>query len=267
MRNKVLLRNVVTGIFLIVFNGAIAQTLTTPVSDSVQIKKSGAEQIRKARKNTISFNITNPSIIAPKFLTVGYERILKNNQSFMVQTGSFSIPRFIESLSDSLGINSKYRDRGFHLSVDYRFYLKNENKYEAPRGVYLGAYYAYNFLNRNVDWVFEGEKLKSTVNTDFNVGIHAIGVEIGYQFVFWDRMSVDLILAGPGIGFYDVKAKLNTSLNSDEQSEFFDELDEYLSNNFPGYQGFFDSGEFKRNGSFNTLELAYRYSVRIGYRF
>lgn len=144
MRNKVLLRNVVTGIFLIVFNGTIAQTLTTPVSDSVQINKSGAEQIRKARKNTISFNITNPSIIAPKFITVGYERILKNNQSFMVQMGSFSIPRFTQSISDSLGLNTDYKDKGFHASIDYRFYLKKENKYSAPRGVYIGPYYAYN---------------------------------------------------------------------------------------------------------------------------
>lgn len=185
----------------------------------------------------------------------------------MVQAGSFSIPSFTESIADSLSLNTDYKDRGFHISADYRFYLKKENKYDAPRGVYLGPYYAYNFLNREIDWILDGENFNGTVNTNLKLNVHAIGLEIGYQFVFWDRMSVDLILAGPGLGFYNLKTVLNTTMSADEESEFFGKLNEYLQTHLPGYEGIIDVGEFKRTGSFDTVDIAFRYSVRLGYRF
>ncbi len=268
MKNRIIIQNLLVAFLSVVFLNVFAQekTITDTVSISVN-QLLNPEPAKKLKRNTISVNITNPSLISTKFLTVGYERILTSNQSFMVQMGSFSIPRFTQSLSDSLGLNTDYKDKGFHASVDYRFYLKKQNKYSAPRGVYIGPYYAYNYLNREVNWILDGTNFNGNVNTNFKLNIHAIGFQMGYQFVFWDRLSLDLILAGPGLGVYNLKTELNTTLSPDEESEFFDKLNQYLEDHLPGYDKVIDAGEFKRTGNFNTVDVAYRYSMRIGYRF
>jgi hypothetical protein len=237
----------------------IQTTMANPDSETLQAKK--------VRKNTIMVNVTNPSFISLKFFTVGYERVLTNNQSFTVSAGSFSIPQFTEELMDSLGINSDYKDKGFHFSADYRFYLKKYNKFDPPLGLYIGPYYAYNSLKREVNWYLDYSSFSGDVLTDIKLNINTVGFEMGYQFIFWDRMTVDMILFGPGFGTYKLETILKTNLTPDEESEFFDKLNNYFEEHIPGYDKVIDSGEFKRNGSYKTWDLGYRYSVRVGFRF
>lgn len=240
-------------------------------TDSVQVvlelNDPEIQKEKKVRKNTIFMNVTNPSLISDKFLTFGYERMLPNNQSFSVAIGSFSYPRFISDVADSLGLHHDYSDKGFHFSGDYRFYLKSLNKNDAPRGVYIGPYYAYNHNNRGVDWYLDGENFNGVVSTDMKLNIHTIGFELGYQFVFWDRLSVDMILFGPGFGSYKLNTKITTTLTPDQESEFFQRLNDYLEENVPGYDLVIEPGEASRNGSFNVWDLGYRYSIRVGFRF
>lgn len=220
---------------------------------------------KKVRKNTILINLSNPMLISDQFQIIGYERVLPNNQSFTVNVGKFSIPKFTGDLADSLGLNTDYKDKGFHFSTDYRFYLKKENKYAAPRGVYLAPYYTYNHLNRENSWNIDGRIDEVYTNIKFN--IHTIGAELGYQFVFWDRMALDLILMGPGFGFYSVKAKVGTNLSQEDESILFDKLNEILADRIPGYDRVIEAGEFSKKGTYNTEGIGFRYLVRVGYRF
>ena len=258
---------VICSLFSTVFFPVYGQEMSK--SDSVvktmSAKISAAVKEKKVRKNTILINITNPLLISNKFQIIGYERILPNNQSFTVNVGMFSIPKFSGALADSLGLNTDYKDKGFHFSTDYRFYLKKENKYAAPRGVYLAPYYTYNHLNRENSWHVDGRI--EEIYTNLNLNIHTLGAELGYQFVFWDRMALDLILIGPGFGFYGVKAKLGTNLDQSEESEFFDKLNEILADKIPGYDKVIEAGEFSKKGTYNTEGVGFRYVVRIGYRF
>jgi len=219
----------------------------------------------KVRKNSIMINLSNPMLISDRFQIIGYERILPNNQSFTLNIGRFSIPKFTGDLADSLGLNSEDKDKGFHFSTDYRFYLKKENKYAAPRGVYLAPYYTYNHLNRENSWHVDGHI--EEVYTNLKLNIHTIGAELGYQFVFWDRVALDLILMGPGIGFYSVKAEVGTDMDPDKQSEFFDKLNEILADKIPGYDKVIEAGEFSKNGTYNVESIGFRYLIRVGYRF
>jgi len=230
--------------------------------DTLQIKTQ-----KKELKNTVLINVTNPILISSNFFTVTYERILPNSQSFSISTGSFSIPRFLNSNVDSLGIKTSKSDKGFHISGDYRFYLKKLNKYGAPRGVYIGPYYAYNHLSRGTTWNMDGATFQGNVNSDIKINIHTLGFELGYQFVFWNRLAVDLILLGPGYGNYNIKAILNTSLTPDQESEFFKKLNDYLQEKIPGFEQVIDPGEFNRKGTFDTWTLGYRYTIRVGLRF
>jgi hypothetical protein len=223
--------------------------------------------IKPSFKNTIRFNLTNPLIFGAKSLIFGFERQLKNNQSFSINIGQASFPKLIFSNTDSMQLAPTSTDKGFNISGDYRFYLQKQNKYAAPRGVYIGPYYSYNYFNRTNNWTLNSENYQGDVITDMTLNIHTVGFEIGYQFVFWDRMSLDMILAGPGFASYSIKTKLGTSLDPDEENKFFEALNDYLSEKFPGYDQVIDAGEYKRTGSTKTTDLGYRYMIMIGYRF
>lgn len=217
------------------------------------------------RKNTLSLNITNPILLSLQFQSISYERILRNNQSFSLAIGKFSLPKFGEDLADSLGMNTDYKDKGFHFGIDYRFYLKKENKYAAPRGIYIGPFYTYNHLNRKNSWYVDG--VLDEIYTNLKLKIQTIGVELGYQFVFWDRMSVDMILLGPGVGIYQLKTEIGTSMDPEEEEEFFEKLNELLADKIPGYNNIIKPGDFKKTGNFNTVDVGFRYVVRVGFRF
>lgn len=245
------------------YSQEVQQSDSLKINDKSLVQNSKPE--KKVRKNSILINISNPMLISSSFQMIGYERILPNNQSFTVNLGTFSIPKFIGSLSDSLGLNKNYKDKGFHFSADYRFYLKKENKYSAPRGVYLAPYYTYNHLNRENSWNVEGKIDEVYTNLKFN--IHTIGAELGYQFIFWDRVALDLILLGPGFGFYSVKAEVGTTLDPDIERELFQKLNEILADRIPGYDKIIEPGEFRKDGTYNTEGIGFRYVVRVGYRF
>jgi hypothetical protein len=80
-------------------------------------------------------------------------------------------------------------------------------------------------------------------------------------------MAVDMIMMGPGIGFYNIKAKMGNSMDPANEAEFFQKLNDLLADRIPGYDKVIEPGTFSRNGSYNTVDVGFRYVVRIGYRF
>lgn len=220
------------------------------------------------RKNTVYVNLTNPLIFGDKAFIVGYERTIGKHQSFTFNIGRMSLPAFGSgSNSDSLKLQKNSNDKGFHISADYRFYLAKENKYEAPRGVYIGPFYSFNSFSRSNQWVLNSEDFDGNVNSDLSLSFHTIGAELGYQFIFWKRVALDFVLLGPGLGMYKIKADLNTTLSPDEESLFFEKLNGYLGDKIPGYNLVIKEGEFQKNGSVNTTTAGFRYMINIGFRF
>jgi hypothetical protein len=223
----------------------------------------------KEFKNTFRFNLTNPIIFGNKSIIFGYERVLNNNQSFSINIGQTGFPKLGIVSSEDLKVESILKESGFHISGDYRFYLSKENKYHAPRGVYIGPYYGYNYFDKKHSW-----KLNSTtsgfdgnVNSDLSLRIQTFGVEMGYQFIFWKRIALDFILIGPGVGIYSLQAKLDTDLSQEDATLFFEKLNDALADKFPGYNATIGEDEFKKKGTKNTTTLGYRYVIQLGYRF
>ena len=235
----------------------------------LSIPASFAQQDTSKIKNTVRINITNPLIFGDKAVVLGYERVLKNNRSFSVNLGRASYPKMISVNTDSLGIDlhNTSKDKGLNISGDYRFYLKKENKYPAPRGVYFGAFYSYNYFNRTNTWTLNTEGFQGDLETAFRFNIHTIGLEMGYQFVFWDRVAVDMILIGPGVATYKFEVNFDTSLDPDDQAEIYQKLDDYLSEKFPGYDVVIDGDGFRTSGYESTTGLGFRYMIMVGYRF
>jgi hypothetical protein len=226
------------------------------------------EKGKKNLKNTLRINITNPLIFGERSIILGYERTIGKHQSFSLNLGQFSLPKLFSINTDSItGLTKKINSKGFSMSGDYRFYLANENKYNSPRGVYIGPYFSFNKFNRSFELSANTAAFTGDFNADLSLRIATLGFQLGYQFVFRNRLTLDMILFGPGISSYKVKAVLSTSLDPDQEAEVFKKINEVLKDKIPGYSLVAQSGTFEKTGSGNTTSAGYRYVVMVGFRF
>lgn len=221
----------------------------------------------RQRKNTLRFNVTNPFIFGDKALIFGYERTIGNHQSISVNFGRAYYPQITSGPSDSIQLGRETKDNGINISFDYRFYLHKENKYPAPRGVYIGPYYSYNHFTRTNDWILNTADFKGDVKSNFAFDIHTVGFELGYQFVFWDRVSLDMILFGPGIASYKITTRFDTTLSSEDLDLLYSKVENYLETRFPGYEFIRPPGEQTYQGTMKTTGAGFRYMVMVGFRF
>lgn len=223
----------------------------------------------KNRKNSIKVNITNPMIFGEDCYVIGYERTIGKHQSFSVNVGRFAMPRLFSIGTDSIKqINkSTSTSLGLSLSGDYRFYLSKENKYNSPHGIYIGPYFARNSFTRNFELEANTGKFTGQLDADLKLGITTVGFQLGYQFVFWDRLSLDMVLFGPGLSAYKIKTSLSTTLDAELESELFQKINDALAEKIPGYDLVINPGEFVKTGSYNTTNAGYRYVIMLGFRF
>ncbi len=224
---------------------------------------------KKSYKNIVRYNLSGALLFgADKYVIFGYERVVNPHQSFSVNFGTVGLPKFVSINTDSFSIQKDLKNNGFNVSADYRFYLANENRYSAPHGVYIGPYVSYNHFDRNNDWEFQqsssSQKLIST-ETQFN--IFTAGAELGYQFVFWKRLTLDMVLIGPGVSTYNLKTKIEGDLTDEERQNLRDALKQLISQKFPGMNYALSDKEFNANGVLNTTSVGFRYLVHIGFAF
>jgi hypothetical protein len=224
--------------------------------------------IQKERKNSVKVNITNPMIFGKGSYIFGYERTIGSHQSFSVNVGKFSMPKLLSISTDSItDNNSDKSSKGISLSGDYRFYLANENKNNSPHGIYIGPYFAFNKFTRQFDLSVNTAAFNGQVNADFSFRVATLGFQLGYQFVFWNRVSLDMILFGPGLSFYKLNAGLSTTFEEDQEAALFEKINDVLQQKIPGYSLVVKPGSFEKTGSGNTTSAGYRYVVMVGFRF
>ncbi len=224
------------------------------------------QKTEKEYKNTIKYNITNPFLFGKNVHILGYERVLNKHRSISINVGTTSLPKFTGISSDSLSVIGSNKNAGFHAAVEYRFYLGKENKYNAPRGVYLAPYYSFNSFQKQNTWSLNTSNHVGNVNTDISLNIHTIGAELGYQFVLWNRLSLDFVLMGPGVAAYTLKTGFDTELPSPDKLALLEKINNALADKLPGYN-FVIPDDFAKTGSSGVTSFNFRYLVQIGYRF
>ena len=226
------------------------------------------DSLKKEKKNSVKINLTNPMIFGNNNYILGYERTFGKHQSALLLVGTFMLGRLFSINTDSVkNLKKDITNRGISLSGDYRFYLAKENKYNSPHGLYIGPYFALNSYNRKFALEANTADFTGNFNLDFKFRVSTVGFQLGYQFIFWDRVSLDMVLFGPGASFYKLKANIDTSLDPDSESELFMKLNEALAEKIPGYSLVIEPGEFEKSGSVNTTSMGYRYIVMVGFRF
>jgi hypothetical protein len=224
---------------------------------------------KNARKNIVRYNLSSALLFGfDKTIILGYERMLKPNRSVSVNFGQTALPKIVNLDFDSLKFGNDVKNTGFNFSADYRFYLGKLNKYNAPRGVYLGPYYSFNQWARTNDISLtneNGSQKLSKSEMDFN--LHMAGVELGYQFIFWNRLAVDMVLIGPGVGFYNINAKAEGNLTEEERERVQDALQEIITEKFPGMNYVLSDEKFSGSGRISVSSIGFRYLIHVGFLF
>lgn len=223
------------------------------------------DSITSVRKNAIKFNLTANSFL-DKAILFEYERLLKNNQTITVQAGTAAIP--FSTPLDSTRLEAELKKNGWSVAVDYRFYLKKENKHPAPRGLYLAPFMSYHYFNNKRSMEVETENgVWEPVTLDSKISLFSIGGEIGYQFVFKNRWTIDLLLLGPSITNYNAKMNLTGNLPEQEMNDDLQEIISGLTDNYPFIGDLLDDNVAEASGKVNTWDFGFRYSIHVGFCF
>lgn len=216
------------------------------------------------RKNTIKLDLTG-NLIYDNSLNLSYERVIKPNQSFVVTAGYQEFPK-IFSFGENIEGEKGAARSGYKFGGEYRFYLQKENKFKAPRGVYIGPYVTtIGFKSdQRIEYTGTEEPEQADLNTKLN--IISVGAQLGYQFVFNDRWSIDLVLIGPSYSRYNFKTQLSGDFEFDADN-VQNEILEALIEKFPMLDDFLDEQELNSSGTLDTWALGYKYQFLVGYRF
>jgi len=222
----------------------------------------------KQYKNVIRYNLSGALVFGiDKYIVFGYERVLKPNQSFSVNFGKAALPKLVTIVTDSFTLSKDVKNTGFNFSADYRFYLKKENKFLAPHGFYIGPYYSFNQFNRDNRLDVKNSSGNSILTTNSKLIIHTIGFELGYQLFLGKHFTLDLLMVGPGLGFYTYNVKFDGSIDPAKKEQIQEALKQMLTQKFPGMNYVFSEKQLDANGHVSTATLGYRYLVQIGYAF
>ena len=247
---------ILTGILLVIAESAIAQK-GYEFPDSVDYKK-----------NVIRWNLTPFLLFDKRNINIGYERAVQPFRSFSVNAGYFVLPSLVDGLYDSLNIERTGKKWGFSVAGDYRFYFKNRNTRMAPDGLYwgvYGSYYHYEF--ENTITVLDSDLIDGTATLASNINIFNAGVELGYQFIIKERLSIDLVFMGPSLSMYTKKFKLSGDLDADEESEYLQAVYDILKTTIPGFEQLVQDREVSTQGTNLSMGFGLRYMIQVGYRF
>ena len=199
-------------------------------------------------------------------ITFSYERILNPRQSFSVELGYLVMPKVSDTVAGLLEITSGKKN-GFNLTLEYRFYLTKLNARSIPAGLYIGPYftnYYYNFHN-DFNMLHVPQDSAGTING--NYWSFNLGLELGYQFVFWKRWTLDLVMIGPSVSYYGGKTEIKGNFDADQIREINEDLYDQLLERFPALGQVTGDKTFQQTGKLDVVRWGFRYLVQIGFRF
>jgi hypothetical protein len=219
------------------------------------------------RRNIIKYN-AGAMALYPKSLVWSYERLTKPNQSFSIVAGYLQFPE-LKKRGNLIEIKDNVTKNGFTLGGEYRFYLEKENKYKAPHGVFIGPYLnMYHFDNKRKLSVSSSDGSTTTeASLNSKLNIVNVGFQMGYQFLFKDRWTLEFIFMGPALSRYSIDLKLSGNYDVDEKKILADELLTTLVDKFPIIKELLSDKEIKIDGQTNTWAPGFRYQFNVGYRF
>lgn len=218
-----------------------------------------------SRKNTIKVDLTS-YILFRNVAVFTYERVIKSNQTWSITGGLQQFPTLIGTLLDSVNITREAKASGIKLGGEYRFYLQKENKYKAPRGVYIGPYTTFHKYANSRSIEVNNNGLLENADLKTDLSILNIGLQLGYQFVISNRWTIDMVFVGPSISNYSLKSKLEGNYTF-EPDDITNEVVLALIDKYPAFKQLINENEFASKGKVSNWAYGYRYQFQVGYHF
>ncbi len=229
-------------------------------------RKDSTLDLGKKYPNILKYSISSYALY-PSSFHLGYERILNKNKSFYI-FGAFN--EFPVKLNVNL-TNTNFTDSrnksGFNIGGEFRFYLSQENKYNAPHGIYLAPYISfYQFGTENTLTHTDSARSQSVI-VNSQISLFNVGLELGYQFVVFKRFVIDAEMFGPSLTTYSFQVKMNGELNGMDQIETLKAVLDALKAKFPLLNDISTSKEVYKSGVLTTKfpSAGFRYAVSIGF--
>jgi len=233
-------------------------TFSVPVAfaqDSVEVG---------SRMNTIKLDLTH-NLLYRNAYNLSWERIMKPNQTLGITLGTQKLPKIL-NLGENIEGERSDNSGGYKVGAEYRFYLKKENKFAAPRGVYIGPYFSVLGFNTARDITYTGGETPQEARYNARFNLFSLGGQLGYQFVFNDRWTLDLVVVGPSLTRYDARMRLEGDFEFDAD-DVQNEILDALIDKFPGLDDLLEDKELDSSGKVDVVGIGYRYQFLIGYRF
>jgi opacity protein-like surface antigen len=215
----------------------------------------------QTRLNTIKVNLIT-SLIYANSGAISYERVTKPNESWSATIGYVQFPK-LGNLSSGTKVSDKGTRGGYVIGGEYRFYLRKENKFQAPHGVFIGPYANY-FYFKNDRTLTSADGLSQAILAS-KITVLNIGFQLGYQFVIKNRWTIDLIFLGPSVSRYNLGLDLSGDFDSDTVLE--NEIIAALADRFPLIKDLITDQSVDLNGTTSTWSGGFRYQVNLGYHF
>ena len=218
----------------------------------------------KPYPNIVKISLTN-SLLYNNAVQLMYERVLSKKRSIVIFGGYEEFPLDLKLARDDVKLGRSVSKKGFSAGAEYRFYLAKENRYHAPRGVFLAPFISYHG--------FKGERIVTdsantqSVTLNSSVGFGNIGCALGYQFVLWKRLAIDAVMFGPAITSYRFKAKMDGSLNGVPENEFLQDVIDAMKEKLPVLERLTEGGEINSSGVESFWSGGFRYNISVGFRF
>ncbi|MHC1778007.1 MAG: hypothetical protein AB9834_21580 [Lentimicrobium sp.] len=218
--------------------------------------------------NVIKFNPT-PMMLFDELrnITFSYERLFENNKSISCQLGYLVVPQVLNDTLFNNVLLNKDKRAGINLAFDYRIYPFTRNRRPAPDGLYYGGYLSY------IGTTSESRGKLMDAPEDDNIRLNArmnminLGFELGYQFIFAKKFSLDLLMFGPSLSGYWGNLDLTGNLNSDLGEKIDEELAAKLKERYPALGYLFSDEDATFSTSKIVISSWFRYSIQLGYHF
>jgi hypothetical protein len=218
--------------------------------------------------NVIKFNPTPMLLFGEtKNITFSYERLIRKNQSMSIQLGYLIIPvYFNDTIANLITLHDQSRS-GINIGLDYRFYPSLRNRRPAPDGLYLGTYLSYYGFNHSNKFNTINQPSNPDGSIKGSLSMTNLGFELGYQFLFGKRFSIDLLMFGPSITYYSTKFEIIGNLDKGEIDDIDQEFADKLFEHFPALSYLFDGETTNLTNSKFQLTASFRYSIQFGFHF
>ena len=207
--------------------------------------------------NTAALLFSNVSLL--------YERKLNEHWTVLAGTGyrwGGSVPKVL-GLGDVIVSSETNGITGFSITPELRYYFNFCECGGSPSGFYTGLYTRFTKYYGDLTFnVWNGSEYYDALVTS-NLRELGGGLQLGYQFIFKQRFTVDFMFAGPRLSTYKLKA----DLDSDDLEALVSAIEEGINERRAAIGmdpiSIDPSAELEANFGFKN----FRYAIGVGFLF